>query len=307
VAMRAEAIGKDGLTVRRLAADDATIRRWAEPIAAITRRAYAGSDPVPGLPVPDGARARAEEVVADLRDGATAWLALDSDETPAGVVRVRDHGADGWEVSRVATLPSSKRRGVARRILQEVERSAAQAGTPRVWLSAVVERCLPAFYAGLGYHVVDHWPSPDKDLTEVTMQRDPAAPVRPETFPWAEMPAPPGPVVCWFTTGGALRLVIVDRTESILGAVHQAVDRLASCDLADPRLAGVDLAAEGVPHPRRLLTGLGDGDADVRRVAADRLSVRAHLTPRALHPGLLAFWRLPPGREAALPRPTDRR
>jgi GNAT superfamily N-acetyltransferase len=293
--------GKDGLAVRRLAADDATIRRWADPIAAVTRRAYAGSDPVPGLPAPDGARARTEEVLADLREGTMAWLALEPDETPAGVVRVRDHGADGWEVSRVATVPSSKRRGVARRILHEVERSAAEAGTPRVWLNAVVERCLPAFYARLGYHVIDHWPSPDKDLTEVTMQRNPALPVRPQAFPWAAMPPPPGPVTCWFTADGALRLAIVDRAESVLGAVGQAADLLGSAGLADPRLAGVDLAGKDIPHPRRLLTGLGEGDADGRRVAADRLSVRGHLTPRVLHPGLLAFWRLPPGLEAALP------
>ncbi len=291
-----------GLTVRRLPADDATIRRWAEPIATATRRAYDGSDPVPGLPVPDGARARTEEVAADLRDGATAWLALEPDDTPAGVVRVKDHGTGGWEVSRVATVPSSKRRGVARRILREVESAAVRAGTPRVWLNAVVERCLPSFYARLGYEVIDHWPSPDKDLTEVTMQRDPAAPVRPQDFPWAAMPPPSGPVTCWFTADDALWLAIIDRAGSgVLGAVHKAADLLASGGLADRRLAGIDLPALDVPHLRRLLAGLGDGDADIRRVAADRLSVRTHLTPRVLHPGLLAFWRLPPGHEAALP------
>jgi GNAT superfamily N-acetyltransferase len=305
VAMRADedqpTRAADGLTVRRLPADDATIRRWAEPIAAVTRRAYAGSDPVPGLPVPDGARARTEEVVADLRAGTIAWLALEPDGTPAGVVRVRDHGADGWEVSRVATVPSSKRRGVARHILREVERSAASAGTPRVWLNAVVERCLPAFYARLGYHVIDHWPSPDKDLTEVTMARDPAAPARPEEFPWAAIPPPSGPVTCWFTADGALWLAIVDRADGIFEAVRRAAETLAARGLADPRLAGADLTAGDIPHPRLLLAGVGAGEADVRRVAADRLSVRAHLTPRALHPGLLAFWRLPPGHECALP------
>jgi len=291
----------EALSVRRLSADDETIRRWARPIANATRRAYAGSDPIPGLPLPDGALARAAEVAADLRDGSTVWLALEPDGTAAGVVRVRDHGSDGWEVSRVATVPSSKRRGVARRILDEIERAAAEAGTPRVWLNAVVERCLPSYYAGLGYQVVDHWPSPDKDLTEVTMQRDPTVPSRPEAFPWAAMPPPTAPVICWFVADSALWLAIIDSASSVLAAVDKAANLLASGGLTDRRLAGVDLPTPGIANPRRLFAGLGEGRADVRRVAVDRLSVRCHVTPRVIHPELLAFWRLAPGHEAALP------
>jgi GNAT superfamily N-acetyltransferase len=286
--------------VLRLTADDATIRRWAGPIAAATRQAYAAADPVPGLPSPDGSRDSAAEVAAELRDGTRAWLALEPDGAPAGVIRVRDHGAAGWEISRVATVPSSKRQGVGRRILREVERAAADAQVPRVWLNAVVERCLPSFYARLGYHVVDHWPN-SKALSEVTMQRAPGAPPCPEIFPWAAVAPPGGPVLCWFTVGKALWLAIIDDADSVLAAVSVAADRLAAAGLPDSRLAGVDLPTGDLAHPRWLLARLGDGTADVRRVADDRLAVRCHLTPRAVHPQLLAFWRLPPGHEVAVP------
>lgn len=100
-----------GLTVLRLSADDTAIRRWAAPIAAATRRAYADSDPVPGLPLPDGARSSTAEVAAELRNGVTAWVAFELDGTPAGIARVRDHGAGGWEVR--GSQPSRRVSGMA--------------------------------------------------------------------------------------------------------------------------------------------------------------------------------------------------
>lgn len=290
-----------GLTVLRLSADDTAIRRWAAPIAAATRRAYADSDPVPGLPLPDGARSSTAEVAAELRNGVTAWVAFELDGTPAGIARVRDHGAGGWEVRRLATVPSSKRHGVGQRIMREVERAAVDARIPRVWLNAVVERCLPPFYARLGYHVIEHWPSPDKMLSEVTMQRAPDARPHPAAFPWSAVAPPTGTVVCWFTVGTALLLAIIDGADSVIAAVRVAANRMALAGVRSPRLAGVDLPTGDMPHPRRLLAGLGDGTADVRRIADDRLSVRCHLTPRTVHTGLLAFWRLSPGHEAAAP------
>jgi GNAT superfamily N-acetyltransferase len=296
------AINTEGLTVLRLTAERAAIRQWAEPVAAVTRLAYAGSDPVPGLPPPDGAGDTARDVASELRNGAVAWLALRPDGVPAGAVRVWDHGADGWEISRLATVPSSKHRGVGRAVLDAVERAAVTSRAPRIWLNAVIERCLPPFYARLGYEVTDHWPSPDKTLTELTMQRIPGSAARARQFPWDAVPSPPGPAICWFTVGAALWLVIEDGSAGVLGAVSAAADRLAATTMLDPCLAGVDLPCADIAEPRELLADVGDGTADVRRVANDRLSVRCHLMPRALHPGLLAFWRLPPGREANLPR-----
>jgi GNAT superfamily N-acetyltransferase len=283
-----------------LTAAEAAIRRWAEPVAAITRQAYADSDPVPGLPPPDGAADTAAHVASEMRNGMVAWLALGSDGVPAGVVRVRDHGPGGWEISRLATVPSSKHGGVGRAVLDAVERAALTARVPRIWLNAVIERCLPPFYARLGYEVADHWPSPDKALTELTMQRVPGSAARARHFPWDAVSSPPGSAICWFTAGAALWLVIEDGAASVLEAVPAAADRLAAVTLLEPRLAGVDLPGAEIADPRGLLAGLGDGTADVRRVADDRLSVRCHLMPRTLHPALLAFWRLPPGRETAL-------
>lgn len=112
------------LTIQPLVDSGQAIRRWAGAIADVTRHPYVGSDPVPGLPLPDGSVETAADVAAELRAGATAWLALDRDGTLAGVVQVRDRGRDGWEVRRVATAPSSQRQGVGPRVLRKVERAA---------------------------------------------------------------------------------------------------------------------------------------------------------------------------------------
>ncbi|QXJ22394.1 GNAT family N-acetyltransferase [Actinomadura graeca] len=292
-----------GPPVVRLAGDETAIRRWAGPIAATTRLGYAGSDPVPGLPPPDGAHDTARDVAADLRSGTTAWLALGPDGTPVGAVRVRDHGPRGWEIRRVATVRRGQRRGVARRILAEVERAALEADVPRIWLDAVVERCLPPYYAALGYRVVDHFPSPDKPLSEVTMARVPGEPGAPETLPWPDPPWPSGDhtAVCWFLGGGGLRLACAgcaDTRGDLRAAVRAAARRVAAAGAPAARLAGVDL----FPHdPAGVLADVGAGTSGVRLVAADRATAPAHLMPRVVHPDLLAFWRTVPGRETDLP------
>src|SRR5262245_36677713 len=67
---------------------------WAGKVAALTRAAYAGSDPLPGLPPPDGAGDSPGMVERELRSGTAAWLALDPDGAAIGVMRVAatDHG-----------------------------------------------------------------------------------------------------------------------------------------------------------------------------------------------------------------------
>jgi hypothetical protein len=88
----------------------AAVADWAGRLAALTRAAYTGSDPLPGLPPPDGARDTAARLEQELRSGNAMWLALDPDGDAIGVVRVaaRQHGT--WEVSRVAVLPRARRR-----------------------------------------------------------------------------------------------------------------------------------------------------------------------------------------------------
>ncbi|WP_067460562.1 GNAT family N-acetyltransferase [Actinomadura macra] len=303
VSGRAARAGAARMPVVRLAGDATAIRRWAGPIATTTRLAYTGSDPVPGLPPPDGAHDTARDVAADLRAGTTAWLALGPHGTPVGAARVRDHGPRGWEIRRVATVRRGKRRGVARRILAEVERAAAEAGVPRIWLDAVVERCLPPYYAALGYRVVDHFPSPDKPLSEVTMARVPRELATPEELPWPEPPWPSGDhtAVCWFLGGGGLRLACsscADFRGDLRAAVGAAADRVAAAGAPAARLAGVDL----FPHdPAGVLADVGDATSGVRLVAAGRTAAPSHLMPRVLHPDLLAFWRPVPGHETHVP------
>ncbi|MEV5747555.1 GNAT family N-acetyltransferase [Actinoallomurus sp. NPDC052308] len=289
-----------GLEFVRLDGDEVTISKWAGVVAVITRQAYDGSDPIHGLPPPDGSRDTAAEVADELRAGIGVWLALTPDGTPAGAARVRAHEAGYWEVSRVATAPAGKKRGVARRLLRAIEDAARDAVVPRVRLNAVVERCLPSFYAALGYRVVTHWPSPDKPLTEVTMERDPATPWEPDPFPWTAMPPPAAPVVCWLTDPAGLWAVVVDDADDVFAAVRSASARLVSSGVPAVRLAGVDLPTEHAPDPQELLAGIGEEGADVRYAGPVRASVPAHVAPRTVHPEYHAFWRLPPGREAEI-------
>jgi GNAT superfamily N-acetyltransferase len=262
------------LSIRRLP-DGAAVARAGE-LMALTRAAYAGSDPLPGLPVPDGARETPEAVLADLRAGAAVWVALDSGGVLLAAARVRD-----WEISRVSVRPAARGTGVARALLDAVERDAAAAGVPEVRLNAVIERCLPPYYARLGYHVVSHWPSPDKPLTEVTMARRPGGPRVARLFPWAWVSLLPHRAVrIWLLRARDLVCVTTPGTDPAR-AVHEAAGRFP-----DTRLAGVDLCA--------------DTAAACQRWAAARPAVLAHLMPRAAAPDAFALWRFAPGQEVSM-------
>ncbi|ARZ72268.1 GNAT family N-acetyltransferase [Streptomyces sp. HU2014] len=257
-------------------------------IAALTRAAYRGSDPLPGLPVPDGAAETADRVRADVARGATVWLAHDHAGEPAGTLRVHARPDGAWEIGRVSVGPAARGGGVARALLRAVESAAAAHGVPVLRLDAVVERCLPPLYARLGFTPVHHWPSDDKPLTEVTMERRPGTPVDPRTPPWAA-PDPDALCVRWLTTPAALVAVVGDDTAAVPGA----------------RLAGLDVW-HGATSPQRAglterLAALGRrvGDTVIAFPSA-RAATRAHLMPRTVEPRLHAWCRFRPGAEPPL-------
>ena len=300
-------------------------RAEAAELAALTRDAYAGSDPLPGLPVPDGARETAESMLGFLARGGVLWVARDGRGVAVAVLRTTvlstaapvpsggggapngtfvsqevtkvplvasAEGAGGsggaWFVSRVAVAPGLRGAGVGARLLVAVEARAAAAGVRAVCLDAVIERCVPPYYARLGYRVTEHHlPDDDKPLTEVLMARDPAMPRRPaEPYPRT------GAVVCWFVTDRGL-VAGTDRGQGgLVAAVRRCADRLA-----DPtaRVAGVDSWRGPVAALDRVLGG------PVVRYAGGRADVPAHLMPRTHHRDLWAALRFAPGRE---PRPT---
>ncbi len=270
-----------GLSVIPVAAG-ADRTAWPERAAALTRAAYAGSDPWPGLPVPDGARDSAWSVRAFLAEGGTLWTARTAHGGLAGVLRTaRAPEPDGtWTVSRVAVAPGWRGRGVARLMLAAVEQAAVERvagrGASVMRLDAVVERCLPPLYARLGYRVVRHWAAEDKPLTELTMERDPATPRRPRSLLefWDE-DAEVSRVVCWF--------VGPDGLSSWTGQVAETFSILIQDLLAGSagaRLAGVDVWR-------------GDS-AGFESVAVH------HLMPRTRHPDLWAALRFAPGAEPDL-------
>ncbi|MFF5639398.1 GNAT family N-acetyltransferase [Streptomyces sp. NPDC012825] len=254
-------------------------------IAALTRAAYRGSDPLPGLPVPDGATETEAAVRADLASGATVWLAESAPGRPVAALRVTELPDGAWGIGRVSVLPAARGTGVARTLLDAVEDAALREGVPVLRLDAVVERCLPPLYARLGFAPVRHWPSGDKPLTEVTMERRPGAPPRPGQRSW--LGAGDGVRVHWLLTGDALLAVIGDDTAEVPPGT---------------RLAGIDVWRGDGPRAhgrlRDLLTATGRraGGTTVA-FPPGRHAAPVHLMPRAAEPRLHAWCRFRPGAE----------
>ncbi|MYU20484.1 GNAT family N-acetyltransferase [Streptomyces sp. SID8352] len=285
--------------VRRLSPAGAAAR--AGRIAELTRLAYAGSDPLPGLPVPDGARESEAAVRRGLARGTRIWVAETDDGRLAGALRVSADASGGWEVHRVCVDPAHHGRGLARRLVAGVEAAALAEGVPRLWLNAVVERCLPGVYARMGFRAVRHWSADDKPLSETTLERVPGAAHDPSALPLADRaPLPSDVLVGWLSGPAGLLAVVgagVRPEEALRAARHGAPGAFGP---GEP--VGVDLWEDAPPDARRLLTGRLTGLArpvapGAYHFAAPRERVGVHLMPRTLHPRLRAVLRLAPGRE----------
>ncbi|WP_433374819.1 GNAT family N-acetyltransferase [Streptosporangium sp. CA-115845] len=282
--------------MRKLSAREAGDR--AVEIAALTRAAYRGSDPLSGLPMPDGARETPAEVMSDVAGGTTVWLAEDAAGRPLGALRVRTTSQGSWRLSRLAVAPSTRGRGLARTLVTAVDRLAVDRRIPVLRLDAVVERCLPSLYARLGFRAVRHWPSGDKPLTEVTMERRPGT-----AFASAEpcgMALPPPRsdlLLLWLLTRDALLALIGDHEEVRRGAAAFPGAAVAGLDLWRGTPAG---AADMLF--RRLAPGRPRGSGGFLVFPAERDAVRSHVMPRGVHPLLHAWCRLPPGAEPPLYR-----
>ncbi|MEV6673812.1 GNAT family N-acetyltransferase [Streptomyces sp. NPDC051162] len=275
----------------------AAAARWAGPVAGLTRAAYALSDPYPGLPVPDGARETEDGVLRALERGSQVWLATGPDGRLAGALRVTDHGAAGWEVHRVSVDPVRQGQGIARTMLAAVEENARARGVPRLWLDAVVERCLPAVYGRLGFRAVRHWSADDKPLSETTLERVPGAPLPADALPLVDDPLGPSDLaVAWLPADGRLL--------AVLEAGGRPSELLArACARAGAEgAAGLDVWPGAGPDGRAWLAarlpeaGAAAGGHGIFSFPGGRERVAAHLMPRTLHPGLRAVLRLAPGR-----------
>lgn len=256
--------------------------RWVAEVARLTRAAFAESDPLPGLPAPDGSTDDDAGLSAEVRAGATIWVALGDDGRLAGSLRVHEHPDHSWELHRVAVAPWARGRGVATALVTAVEE---RAGARRMWLRAVVERCLVPVYAAMGFRAVAVEPSPDKPLSEVVMQRSPGAPRTVERLADSWIWPQPCSTVAWFVADGRT-VAVPGRHASVRSAAEAGADRLEY--LGDVRFAGVDADLSG-----------RDGDRDVVVFTAARADVAAHLMPRAIDPAVFAMWRCSPGREVA--------
>lgn len=281
-------------------ADAAAAAALAERVAAVTRDAYAGSDPLPGLPRPDGAADSAATVARELAAGVRVWTARDRAGRDLAALRVVERDRGTWEVRRVAVLPPWRGHGLARDLLERVEAEAARSAVRQVTLDAVIERGLPQVYARLGYRARSRWPSDDKPLTEVTMTRLPRQPRQALELPWQGDDAlPDGGVLVswWLTPGGALEAVVDLVGRDPLRAVREHGLRRGGGRAA---LAGADMWAGAGRRERgavaaRLASSGQSSDGAVIRFGGGPARPAAYLMPRQLEPRLLALWRFPHG------------
>ncbi len=219
---------------------------------------------------------------AELAAGGEVYAAWPEHAGPVAALRVR-RAERSWVISRISVLPGWRGTGLVRLLLAAVADRAAAAGVAELELAAVVERCLPALYAGLGFQVRDNWPSPGKPLSEVTMCRRCDGPVIPGRFGWQQAVfTEHDAVACWFLTGDRLVRVTVSASGTPLADTVRAARLLGE---PGALLAGVDLSRQ---RP-------GDRDL-VEPVAGDRRHPD-HLMPRVRQPSTLAVWRPTPGRE----------
>jgi predicted N-acetyltransferase YhbS len=280
--------------VNRIASIEPLTLRDCRRLAEVTRHGFRDADPVPGLPPPDGLREQAEDVGADARRGARFWVAHDAAGKAVGCVRAIP-GDAAWELRRLAVAPESRGLGVARALVRRLEVEARGAGASRVVLDAVVERANPVFYTQVGYSTTAHWPSDDKALSEVTMERGLSEPPRTIVYPWEGDLAPPreGSLVAWFRSRGDIVAVFAP----IAGDAFATIGTLVA-ELGDD--AQAFLGADLLPGPhagpgavrRRLLGERAHPDNRFLRL---RHEDRAYTQPRALEPGALALWRAPGG------------
>jgi GNAT superfamily N-acetyltransferase len=278
-------------------ADGAAAVALAERVAGITRDAYDGSDPFPGLPRPDGAADSAAAVERELAEGVRVWMARDRGGRELAALRVVRREPAAWEVRRVAVRPPWRGRGLARALLEQVEAAAARHGVGEVTLDAVIERALPQVYAQLGYRARSRWPSGDKPLTEVTMTRQPSLPRRPLDFPWEGDDALPSGgllVSWWLEPGGALEAVVDLVERDPLAAV-----RAHGARMSGGALVGADMWPGAGPPERDAVTAslarAGQSSRGAVRFGSGPVPPAAYLMPRRLHPCLLALWRFPRG------------
>jgi GNAT superfamily N-acetyltransferase len=265
---------------------------FAGRIASVTRSAYRGGDAVPGLPVADGARETAGEVLADVAAGIRLWGAT-VDGACAGSVRAAPVSPGTWEVRRLAVAPWAGGTGLARRLMTALEDGARAAGATEIALNAVVERGTPAFYSRAGYRTVTHFGATDKPLSEVRMVRDLRTEAEALAYPLSgeDTPPVPGVVVTWWSVPGGTACRVTENFA--VAAVAADGDFLGG----EARLLGADCwpgaGRDELESVRAALSGSSDRTGATLGFDRPAPAVAAFVQPRLVRPELLAWWRTP--------------
>ncbi|MFJ8053206.1 GNAT family N-acetyltransferase [Streptomyces luteogriseus] len=279
----------------------AEARRWADRVAALTRRAFSDTGEIAGLPRPDGAGDDAAPLLDELAAGSTLWIALDPSAQVTGAMRVAGTDDGAWCVHRVVVDPALRGGGVGRLLLTALDRAAADRRIPALRLNAVVERGLPPLYARLGYRVTGLEPGPGKPLSELVMERSPGSPGIPAPLAEEWIWPAPRPTVNWFALAGEM-YAVTGRHRSVADAARGGADALAAHlgSGAPFRYAGTDAHLDPQPADRSCEPPGPGGlrlDTHITRYAGPRERLPAHVMPRTADPWRFAVWRYNPGRE----------
>lgn len=269
-------------------------------MAELTRSAYTDSDPLPGLPAPDGMVESARSLARFVSDGGGVWIVQERGGALVGALRTGRCDDGAFFVSRVAVAPACRKLGVGRWLLAAVEDRLATDGVGTIRLDAVIERCVPPYYARLGYRVAEHHlAEDDKLLTEVAMERDPrGARIRQSPFPLARIDADVTGTLCWFLSAGGLAAVSRNGRHTVASAVahglsvlgdHAAL--LAGVDVWRGAAGDFDAVIAPLPGSARCPDGM------VARALGPRSAIPLHIRPRACHRDLWAALRPFPGAE----------
>ena len=160
-------------TIEIVALDTATFERHVEGLAAVLHACVHGGAAVSFVLPFEMADARAfwrEKVAPSVASGRRVVLIASADGRVAGTVQLDldtpPNQPHRGEVAKLLVHPDFRRFGIARRLMVELERHAAEAGRSLVTLDTRTGEAAEPLYLSLGYEIVGRVPDYARNATD---------------------------------------------------------------------------------------------------------------------------------------------